>query len=162
MTISIIAAMAKNRVIGIGNSLPWDIPEDMAHFKKMTMGKTIIMGQKTFESIGGALPGRKNIVLTRDKNFHAEGCFLAGSIEESLNLAKNDDEVMIIGGASIYQQFLPLAQKMYLTLINHDFPGDVFFPEFSYNEWKEVSRIENEDSNLTFRFDFTVLERIKN
>ena len=130
MIISLVAAMGKNRVIGKDNSLPWKLPEDMKRFKELTSGKTVVMGRTTFESIGKPLPNRINIIITRDKNYKAEGCIVVNSVDEALKYAKDADEVMIIGGAQIYQQFLPIANKMYLTLIDEDFEGDAYFPEY--------------------------------
>ncbi len=158
MKISIIAALGKNNVIGVDNGLPWDLPADMNHFRKMTLNKPVIMGQKTFESIGKPLPDRKNIILTLDKDFRSEGCLLAYSIEEALSLVENVDEVMIIGGASIYKQFLSLADRMYLTFIDGDFEGKVFFPEFDMNEWEEVSREDHETDEINhYKYSFITL-----
>ncbi len=160
MKISIIVAIAKNKVIGLGENLPWDIPSDMAWFKKNTMGKPVIMGQKTFESIGKPLAGRKNIILTFDKNYFPKGCEVAYSIDHALEKAKKAEEVMIAGGASIYKQFLPLADYLYLTIIDHDFEGDVYFPDFDYNEWEEIERIENKVSeNNPYKHTFLKLKR---
>lgn len=162
MIISIIVAVGNNRVIGIKNALPWKLPADMEHFRQLTARKPLIMGQKTFESIGRALPGRTNIVLTLDKNFQAADCLTAHSIEEALQIAQNlgVKEVMIGGGVSIYKQFLPLANKMYLTLIEGDFEGDAFFPEFNWNDWDEIERIENQpDKNNPYKYSFVTLER---
>ena len=162
MIISIIVAMGNNRVIGAKNTLPWKLPADMEHFRQLTTGKPIIMGQKTFESIGKALPGRTNIVLTLDKNFQASDCIIAHSIEEALETAKDFPEVMICGGVSIYRQFLPLADRMYLTLIEGDFGGDAFFPEFDWNDWKVVERVENKpDTNNPYKYSFITLQRKK-
>lgn len=160
--ISIIVAIGNNRVIGIKNALPWKLPADMEHFRQLTVGKPVIMGQRTFESISKALPGRINIVLTLDKNFQAPGCIAAYSIEEALRIAreKGAKEVMIGGGASVYKQFLPLANKIYLTLIEGDFEGDAFFPEFDRGNWQEIERVENEpDKNNPYRYSFITLER---
>lgn len=160
--ISMISALAKNRAIGKRNALPWYLPADLKHFKQMTTGKVIVMGLNTFKSVGERpLPNRKNIVLTDDKNYQAQdGVVLAHSIQEVLELTKNDEEVMISGGAMVYQQFLPLAQRLYLTFIDHDFDGDIFFPEFNMNEWKEVSRESHEpDEKNLYKYSFVVLER---
>lgn len=168
-----ISALAKNRAIGKRNALPWYLPADLKHFKAMTTGKVIVMGLNTFKSVGERpLPNRKNVVLTDDKNYAApEGVVLAHSIEEVLEITKDDPEVMISGGAMVYKQFLPLAQRLYLTFIDHDFDGDIFFPEFEATEWKEVSRENHEPDdppspeaperhgkNL-YRYSFVVLER---
>lgn len=162
MIISIIAAVADNMVIGDKNSLPWNLPADMKYFKKTTLGKPIIMGAKTFESIGKALPGRKNIVLSFDKDYKAEGCIIATSIEQALEEVEENEEVMIAGGASVYKQFLPLANRLYLTFIHHDFKGDAYFPKFDINQWKEIKRIDNEaDEKNIYSYSFVVLERKK-
>lgn len=162
MKISIISALAKNRVIGKKNALPWYLPADLKHFKETTMGKPIVMGFNTFKSIGEKpLPGRKNIVLTKDANYQVpESCLLATSIDEMLKICKDDPEVMICGGASVYQQFLPVADRLYLTYIDHDFEGDIFFPEFNANEWREVSREAHQpDEKNQYPYSFVILER---
>lgn len=117
------------------------------------------MGQKTFESIGRPLAGRTNIIITLDKNYTAPGCIVVHSIDESLEAAKDFEEVMIIGGASIYKQFLPLTNRLYLTLIDADFEGDTFFPEFDYSDWKEIERVKNEpDKDNPYKYTFLTLE----
>ena len=151
--------MGRNRVIGKDNSLPWKLPEDMKRFKKLTTGKPVIMGRKTFESIGKPLPSRKNIILTRDKNYEAKGCIVAHSAEGALKAAKGSDEVMIIGGEQIFREFLPKANRMYLTFINENFEGDAYFPEYNENEWKEVKKEEYD--NGKYKFIFVELERKK-
>lgn len=160
MTISIIVALAKNRVIGKNNNLPWHIPQDLAHFNKLTMGKPVIMGQKTFESIGKPLSGRKNIILTKDNNFQPAGCISVHSIGDALTVADEAAEVMIAGGASVYSQFLPLADRMYLTLIDADIEGDAYFPEFDWSDWREVEKTENlPDKNNPYKYAFLTLQR---
>ncbi len=160
MIISIIVAIGKNRVIGINNSLPWNLPADLKHFRQITLGKPVIMGQKTFESLGRPLPDRINVILTLDENFQAQGCVIARSIQEALDKMKDAKEVMIIGGASIYKQFLPLADRMYLTLIEEDFEGDAYFPEFDWNDWGEIERIENKpDKDNPYQYTFLTLKR---
>jgi len=168
MVISIIVAVAQNNVIGRKNRLPWHLPADLKHFKELTLHKPIIMGLKTFESVGKPLPGRDNIVLAREPNCQIEGCKIAHSIEEALSLAresllgKENGEVMICGGASIYNQFLPLAQRIYLTRIWADFEGDTYFPELSEKEWEEKERIDNSpDEQNPYKYSFIVLERKK-
>ena len=164
MIISIIVAIGNNNVVGINNSLPWNLPADLAYFRQMTIGKPIIMGQKTFESIGSPLSGRTNIILSRDDNFHPTGAVVAQSIEQALDMARGTgaEEVMIAGGVSIYGQFLTLADRMYLTLIDGDFEGDAFFPTFDYNDWEEKERIENNsDKDNPYRYIFLTLERKK-
>ena len=159
MTISLIAAVSKNGVIGENNSLIWKIPEDMKRFRQLTTGKPVIMGRKTFESIGKPLPNRTNVIITRDKNYNAEGCVVVHSVDEALKAAKGAEEVMVIGGAQIYSQFLPIADKMHLTFIDKDFEGDAYFPEYNQNEWKETFREEHQ--NEQFKYSFVNLERIK-
>lgn len=162
MIISIIVAMAKNRAIGINNKLPWDMPADLKYFHDNTIGKPVIMGQKTFESIGRILPDRTNIVLTLDKGFSFPGVKVVYSIEEAIGIAKDTgaQEAMICGGASIYRQFLPLSDRLYLTIIDTEIDGDAFFPEIDFNKWKEVKKIENKkDKENKFNYTFLVLER---
>ncbi len=129
--ITLVAAMADNRVIGHDNDLPWSLPDDMRHFVALTRGKPIVMGRKNYESIGRALPKRLNIVLTRDKAFKAEGCTIVHSTETALAAAGSADEIMIIGGAEIYAAFLPIADRIELTRVRASIEGDTFFPEFS-------------------------------
>ena len=171
MIISIISAVAKNRVIGNKNSLPWHLPADFKYFKEKTLGKTIVLGLNTFKSIGEKpLPYRKHIILNSDPNYKVpENCFLAKSIDEVLEMTKNDpsassgqeNEIMICGGASVYKQFLPLADRLYLTYIHHNFEGDALFPEFDLNEWKETSRKDHQpDDKNKWPYSFVVLERI--
>ncbi len=160
--ISIISALAENRAIGSKNNLPWYLPADLKHFKNTTLNKTIVMGLNTFKSIGEKpLPHRKNIVLSNDPSYQIpDGVFLAKSINEILEMTKGEPEVMICGGASVYQQFLPLAQRLYLTYIHYDFNGDIFFPEFQINEWKEVNREDHDpDEKNLYQYSFVVLER---
>lgn len=157
MVISLIAAMDKHRVIGKDNTLPWKISADLKRFKELTSGKPVIMGRKTFESIGKPLPNRTNIIITRDKNYMASGCIVVHSVEGALKAAAVGKEVMVIGGAEIYKQFLPRANRLYLTLINEEFEGDAYFPEYNKNEWKEVFREDHEDNGL--RYAFVNLER---
>ncbi len=159
MRISMISAIArKDRAIGFKNALLWHIPEDFKHFKETTSGHVVIMGENTYTSIGRPLPNRTNIVLSIDPNFSPEGCVVVSSIEEALAKAKEveRDEIFIIGGASIYRQFLPYANRLYLTLVEGDFEADTFFPDYSEFQ-KEISREECE--NGTFRFTFVILER---
>ena len=160
MSISIIVAMARNRAIGINNRLPWRLSDDLKLFKKNTMGHAIVMGRKTWESIGRPLPGRENIILTRNTNFQAAGCLVVHSLEEILTAKKQDDECFIIGGATLYAAALPLAQKLYLTQVEAAIEGDVFFPEFDENQWQEINRqhfVKNDKNE--FEFTFRVLQR---
>lgn len=161
MLISAIVAMSDNRVIGHHNKLPWHLPADLQHFKKITLKKPILMGRKTFESIGRPLPERLNIVITRDKNFSAAGIDVTHSIEEALTLVKNHEEVFIIGGAELFNQTLMRVQRLYLTLIHQHFEGDTFFPELDKKEWREVAREDHEaDEKNKWAYSFLVLERV--
>ena len=158
MKISIIVAMAENRVIGRDNGLPWHLPADLKHFKAITMGKPIIMGRKTWESIGRPLPGRINIVVTRTPNFMADGCVVVHSIEEAL---AGHDEAMVIGGAEFYRQVLPQATTLYLTLVHDVFDGDTFFPELDEQAWREVERSDfAADEKNPHAYSFIRLERV--
>jgi dihydrofolate reductase len=132
--VTLIAAMARNRVIGRDNGLPWRLPEDLRRFRTLTLGKAVLMGRRTFESIGRALPGRDNLVLTRDAGFHAEGCRVFSRLDAALNAA-GEGELMVIGGADIYAQTIALATRMHLTLIDANVPGDAYFPCFEPREW---------------------------
>ena len=160
MIISLIAAMDKNRVIGKDGKLPWHLPKDMKYFRDKTKGKPVIMGRKTYESIGRPLPERTNIIISRDKDYKVEGCIVVHSIDEALKTAGNVEEVMVIGGSQIYKEFLPKANKLYLTLIEADFDGDTYFPEYKIEEWKETVYEEHErDAENQYDYRFVVLER---
>jgi len=143
--ISILVAMAKNRTIGIDNSLPWRIPEDMKHFKALTMGHHLIMGRKTYDSIGKPLPGRTTVVVTRDRNLKIDGCIVVHSLAEAI-AACADDEIFVVGGAEIYAQALPLADTLYITEIQQDVDGDAHFPEFDKSVWQELTRDKHSQS----------------
>jgi len=129
MVISLIAAMARNRVIGRNNKMPWDLPSDLHRFKETTMGHPLIMGRKTFESIGHPLPGRKNIVITRRQGFGPAGCIVARDLRSAIALCEGADEVFICGGEAVFREAMAFADRIYLTVINKDFDGDTFFPE---------------------------------
>ena len=160
MKISIIAAMSRNRVIGINNTLPWHLPADLKHFKSITMGKAIVMGRKTFESIGRPLPGRTNIIITRNTGFQAEGCTVVHSIEDALDFSVKQDEIMIIGGASFYEQILPQTDRIYLTLIDEKFEGDALFPKYNQSDWQEIEHIKHmPDEKNKYPYSFIVLNR---
>lgn len=165
MTISIIAALSENRVIGKNNDLPWHLPDDMKYFMQTTKGHYVIMGRKNYESIPEKfrpLPNRTNIVVTRQKKFVAERCLVVHSLEEGLHLAEKaqQEEVFIIGGAEIYAQGFAKANRLYLTEIHGIIEGDTYFPEFDKNQWKEVSRIHHPtDERHTFAFDFVVYKK---
>src|SRR5579872_6380671 len=159
MIISAVVAMSDNRAIGKDNQLLWHLPVDLKHFKQITMGKPILMGRKTYQSIGHPLPGRKNIVITRDKNFKAEGCEVVHSIQAALELVKNQQEICVIGGAELYRQMLPNIQRIYMTIVHHTFDADAFFPELNLSEWKEISRVEcPADEKNQFSCSFLILE----
>lgn len=157
--ISIIVAMAPNRAIGQKGKLLWSIPAELKRFKEMTMGHPIIMGRKTHESIGLPLPGRTNIVITRDENYQSEGVVVVHSLEEALGAAqvKDTEEIFIIGGGEIYKEALPLADKLYLTIVEGDFPeADTFFPD--YSEFKKIVSEKSEESD-GYKYKFLELER---
>ena len=159
MKISMIAAMAHDRVIGKENAMPWHLPADFAWFKQCTLGKPVVMGRKTFESIGRPLPGRHNIVITRNPEFHAEGITVVSDIEAAIQAAGDVEEVMIIGGGSIYQACLPQANCLYLTFIDAILDGDTRFPEWGEG-WHQVkSEHYTADKKNAYAMDFMVLER---
>jgi len=161
MTVSLIWAMADNRVIGIENRLPWKLPADMRWFRQQTMGKPIVMGRMTFESFGARpLPGRRNLIVSRNPDYVAEGAEVFTSLEAALAAVAEDEEVMVIGGASLYTQALPLADRLYMTLVHAEVAGDAHFPEFDMSEWREVARIDHAaDENNSHPCSFVVLER---
>jgi dihydrofolate reductase len=136
MIISLIAAMDRNRLIGNKNELPWHLPADLAHFKKITLNKPILMGRKTYESIGRPLPGRENIVLTRNKGLEIEGVTVVHSLEEAVENLSDTAELMVIGGSTIYELALPSAQRLYLSYVEGEFEGDAWFPEVDATQWR--------------------------
>jgi dihydrofolate reductase len=158
-TVSLIAGIDKNFLIGNGDKLPWHIPADLKYFKARTLGKTIVMGKTTFESIGKALPGRSNIVLAHETDYTAPGATIVHSIAEVL--ARGEKEIMIIGGASVYRAFLPHANRLYLTHIDHTFEGDVFFPKIDFSKWHKISEIKKELGDDTeYPLLFCMYERL--
>ena len=161
MIISMIAALTDDRVIGIENRLPWKLPNDMKWFRQHTLGKPIIMGRKTFESFGAKpLPGRTNIIVTRDPGYQAEGCRVVHSIDEALAAAGDAEEVMIIGGASFYAQMLPRADRLYLTWVHTRVEGDAWFPELDLSEWREIEHSDHAaDEKNPIAHSFVILER---
>ena len=160
MRISLVVAASRNDVIGREGELPWRLPDDLRHFKRLTTGKAVIMGRRTFESIGRPLPERRNIVMTRDEEFAAEGCEMASSLTEAMDLVKGADEVMIIGGGQVYRDFLPLADRIYLTRVQAEVDGDTKFPEIDENLWRLVSSEHHEaDDKHGYAFDFLVFDR---
>ncbi len=166
MIISLIAAMDRNRVIGVNGRLPWHLPADMAYFVKMTMGKPVIMGRKTYGSIPPKfrpLRGRRNIVLTGNPDYAAPGCHIAHTIEQALAAAADAPEVMVIGGQATYQQFLPLAHRLYLTIIEAEFPGDAHFPAYDPTAWPTIHHETHQpDENNPYPYQFLILEKIDN
>ncbi|TWT01911.1 dihydrofolate reductase [Planomicrobium sp. CPCC 101079] len=159
MKVTFIAAMDKNRVIGKDNDIPWRIPRDWEYVKETTEGHSIILGRRNFESIGRALPKRRNIVLTRNPDFWCKGCEIAHSIQEVFGLCKNEQEIFIFGGEEIYRAFLPYAEKMHITRIDHEFEGDTFFPEVDFSQWTEVSVKKGiRDSENPYAYSFHVYE----
>jgi dihydrofolate reductase len=157
-TISIIVAMSQNRVIGVENQLPWHISADLKRFKAITMGKPIVMGRKTWQSLGRPLPGRDNVVLSRDKNFEAVGGSVFHSLNDVLQFYGGEQEIMIIGGSTVYQLAIPLAQKLYVTQIHQPYAGDTFFPELN-EKWCEVFREDHQARDDAPAFSF--LEMVK-
>lgn len=158
--INIIVAVAKNGVIGDKNSLLWHIREDMVHFRTLTSGHPVIMGRKTYDSIGRPLPKRTNVVITRDTELQIEGCKMAHSLEEAIALFDPQEEIFIIGGAQIYAQALPLAHRIYLTVVERDYQGDTSFPEIDYSVWRQTSREDfSRGETFEYPFSFITLER---
>lgn len=160
--ISLIAALDENGVIGDGGQIPWRLPADLRYFKRVTMGKPLIMGRKTHESIGRPLPGRKNIVLTRNRDYEAPGCTVVHSMEEALAAAGDAKEVMVAGGGEVYGQFLPRADRLYLTFVGAAVEGDTRFPPFDPQQWRlvfEEGHPAGDDNPFPYRF--TVFERRK-
>lgn len=162
MKISMIVAMAQDRVIGLDNKMPWHLPADLQHFKKTTLGKPVIMGRKTYDSIGRALPGRLNIVVSRDANLDIAGVTCVTSVEQALAAAEGVDEVMIIGGATIYDHFLSVANRLYLTFIDLKTKGDTRFPDYlAQGEWNKIeSEVYLADEKNAHNLEFVTLERV--
>ncbi len=148
--------MGRNRVIGKDNSLIWHLPADLKHLNETTLGKPIIMGRKTFESVGKPLPGRTNIVISRNSDYPAPGCLLATSVEQAVAMISGQPEIFIAGGEEIYKQALPLAEKMYITVIDHVFDGDTFFPDFPVEEW-EITEEKKHDADELNRYSMVFL-----
>lgn len=159
--ISIIVAMAENRVIGNDNSLPWHLPADLKHFKAMTMGKPMIMGRKTWESLPGKLPGRTHIVVSANSDYVAEGCILVHSLQQAIEAAGDVPEVMVVGGAMLYGEALPQADRMYLTMVETEVEGDTLFPEYDSGQWQEVAREHHpSDEKNPCAYSFVTLSRV--
>jgi dihydrofolate reductase len=167
MRISLIAAMDRNRVIGHDNDLPWHLPSDLQWFKKNTLGKPILMGRKTFDSIGRPLPGRANIVLTRDTTFQADGCVVVHNVDEALKTASDyvsdidKGEVVVIGGGQLFEMLIDVADRLYLTRIDADFEGDTFFPKIELADWNVLWQEELlKSAGSLFDIRFMILERV--
>lgn len=160
--VTAIVAMSENRVIGQDNRLPWHLPADLKRFKALTMGHPIIMGRKTHQSIGRALPGRLNIVLSRDSDFTSAGVTVLTAFDQALTLAANNDssEIFIMGGAQIYHLALPMLQRIYLTIVHHSIDGDAFFPPLNPDDWQEIARdFHAADANHAYGYSFVTLEK---
>jgi len=159
--LSILVAMAQNRTIGINNTLPWRCPEDLKHFKALTMGHHMIMGRKTFASIGKPLPGRTTVIVTRNNGLTIDGCIIAHTLEQAIAACAGDEETFIVGGAELYAQALPLVDTLYITEIRQDVEGDAHFPEFNRAEWQQVSREKrHQETPQPLEFDFVSYRRI--
>jgi len=160
MTVSLVVAASTNNVIGRDGELPWRLPDDLRHFKRITTGKPVIMGRRTFESIGRPLPDRHNIVMTRDPDYAAEGCDVVSSVSEALELAGDADEVMVIGGGQVYRDFLPRADRIYMTRVQAEVQGDTLFPDIDGNAWRLVSAVHHAaDDKHGYAFEMMVFER---
>jgi dihydrofolate reductase len=162
MIISLIAAVSENNVIGNNGKIPWHLPADFAYFKKTTWGHHVVMGQTTFESIGKPLPGRTNIILSFDKDYKAPGCKVVDSLDKSFQIAASsgEEELFVIGGASVYAQTIEMADKLYITKVHHKFSGDTHFPTIDPKKWKKVSETKNKkDDKNKYDFSFLIYEK---
>lgn len=158
--ISFLLAMDKNHVIGKDNDLPWHLPADLAYFKQTTWGHPIVMGRKTHEAIGKALPGRRNIIVTRNSTYAAEGCEVIHSITEAFQLLDTNKEAFVIGGAQLFSAFLPYADRLYITYIHESFDGDTYFPEIAENKWIKISdKKGTKDVKNPYAFSFLIYEK---
>lgn len=164
MKISLIVAMSSNRAIGLANQMPWHLSADLKRFKQITMGHPILMGRKTFESIGRPLPGRTNIIVSRNLAYSAEGCVVVESVEAAISHGcQLANEVFVIGGSTLYEATLPIAGSLYITQINQTFDGDTFFPDFDANDWVEIEREDvMDDTRVSFSYSFLKLQRMSN
>ncbi|WP_439128376.1 dihydrofolate reductase [Polaribacter sp.] len=161
--ITVIAAIAKNNALGKNNDLIWHLPADLKRFKKITTGHYILMGRNTFESIGKPLPNRTTIIITRNKNYFKDGCLIANSLEQAIEIAKDEEEIFIIGGAQIYKETIAkdLADKLDITLVHKEFDADVYFPEIDVNKWKEVAREDfKADEKNDYDYSFVSYKKI--
>lgn len=159
--ISIIAAIAENRVIGRDNTLPWHLPADLRRVRELTTGHHIILGRKNYESLNKPLPNRVNVVITRNSDYQAPGCVVAHSLEEALILSERDSEIFIFGGAELYAQTLTIADRMYLTLVHAVVSGDTYFPDINWDDWHEVAHERHEpDEKHPYAYTFLTFERV--
>lgn len=159
-TLSLIVAMDCNRLIGVDNQLPWHLPADLAFFKRVTLGKPVLMGRKTHQSIGRPLPGRRNIVISRNPDFRADGCETAAGLDAALELVANAEEAMLIGGANLYAQALPRVEQMYITRIHHRFKGDAWFPEFDEADWR-IEFCEDFEAGHKHEYNFSFIKYVR-
>ena len=158
--LSILVAMARNHIIGVNNTLPWRCPEDLKHFKALTMGHHLIMGRKTFDSIGKPLPGRTSVVVSRDRSLKIDGCTVVNSLPSAIATCGRDPQVFVVGGTKIYAQTMDLVDTLYITEIQKDVIGDVVFPEFDRSEWQEVSReIHHQETPEPLEYHFVEYRR---
>ena len=160
--ISLIVAMAKNRVIGADNKIPWHLPNELKLFKSLTMGHHIIMGRRTYESINRLLPGRTTVIVTRQRDFKVAGAVVAHSIKEALDACRGDDEIFVIGGAELFRETLPIADRLHLTIVDAEPPGDTFMPEIDMSEWRETSSQSfAADEKHVHAYRYAVYDRLK-
>lgn len=161
MKISLIVAMATNRVIGINGQMPWHLSADLKKFKQITTGHPIVMGRKTYESIGRPLPERRNLIISRNPDYQVAGCEVFSDIQAAIASCKESEELFVIGGAAFYETMLPKANFLYLTEIHKEFAGDTYFPEINAQEWQEIERLDiNDDNSVDFSYSFLKLQRI--
>lgn len=159
--VALIVAMAKNRVIGAANKIPWHLPNELQLFKRLTMGHHIVMGRKTYESIGRLLPGRTTVIVTRQRGYEVPGALIAHSVAEAIDACKADDEIFVIGGADLFREALPIADRLYLTLVDAEPQGDVLMPDFDQRIWRETSSESfTADEKHAHAYRFTIYDRI--
>ena len=160
MTISLIVAMAKNRVIGANNRIPWHLPDELKMFKRLTMGHHVVMGRKTYESIGRLLPGRATIIVTRQRAYTVAGAQVVHSLQEAIRAAAGDDEVFVIGGAELFREALPVANRIHLTIVDAEPEGDTWMPEFDLREWQEIANeLHPPDQRHEYGYRYLLLQR---
>jgi len=158
--VSLIVAMARNRIIGANNTIPWRLPDEQQLFKRLTMGHHIVMGRKTYQSIGRLLPGRTTVIVTRRHEYVVPGAIVAHSLRDAINAAARDNEVFVIGGADLFAEALPIADRLHLTIVEADLEGDTWMPSFDLGEWTEVARERHEiDGRHPYPYTYTLLER---